>query len=389
MAEVAAKAARYNSELVSDFQTKTLAERAYLISEVADAIDNEFNNVMMAVAGYAELELRKAPPNAKRRGEQVLENLTRATYLGQKLLALSRNRLSTPQPLNLNDTISDLTRLLREVVGDQIELIVKLDSNPQTINADPVELEQLLAGLAILARNAISRKGKLYLSTKSVEVDAPSVMLSVSTAATLTAKQPVTANVVAPHYDPKSDLTASAVERIAKSVGGIVCVPGEASDAKEFVVYFPALERKRSTKQDIPETYSGVSKTILIVDDDDAVRIPAVEFLKMEGFKVLQAKTGPEALNIVSQKRSPVDLLITDIVMPEMSGREVAERLSKMCADLKVLYMSGDAGEGLHSPIHMSHKSTLHKPFRLENLNQRIQALLSTSEKQHGGNAGR
>ena len=171
----------------------------------------------------------------------------------------------------------------------------------------------------------------------------------------------------------------AAASGIAKEARGLVRVSSEPESGTSFKIYFPALE------QDAPQAKAGseslkilpIARTVLVVEDDDSVRIPTTEFLKMEGFKVLQARTGSEALHVVERNRSPLDLLITDIVMPGMTGPEVAEKLIEMHPDLKVLYMSGDVDKAASwNASAKSGHAALQKPFRLNMLNDKIHDLL-------------
>ena len=171
----------------------------------------------------------------------------------------------------------------------------------------------------------------------------------------------------------------AAASGIAKEARGLVRVSSEPESGTSFKIYFPALEQAAPEAKPGSESLKVVpiARTVLVVEDDDSVRIPTSEFLKMEGFKVLQARTGSEAIHVVQRNRSPLDLLITDIVMPGMGGPEVAEKLIEMHPDLKVLYMSGDVEKA--APWNDSAKSghaVLQKPFRLNMLNDKIHDLL-------------
>lgn len=385
MVQGAAKPARDKSERRSNHKD-ALTQKAYLIAEVAGAIDNEFNNVMMAVTGYAELELKKASPAARRPLEQVLRNSTRATYLVQKLLSLGQNHSSAPQSVNLNEVISGLAEMLRSLLGEQTALVLQLEHGIREIVADPVELEQLLIAMVVHAKQSMPGVQKLYVATKGADLSdntgssrsSHAVMISISDSDRAKSLPASSWNAV---DDSSADATESilaGIESVAHSAGA-TCTFGKSNGAKRLAVYFPVPTNDAATP-DENEASAATSKTVLIVDDDDSVRLPAVEFLKMEGFKVLQAKTGPEALGIVTQKRSPVDLLITDMVMPSMSGQEVAAKLTEMHAGLKVLYMSGDSG-GAARANHIPPKDILHKPFRLDNLNQKIQAVFNVGDK--------
>jgi two-component system, cell cycle sensor histidine kinase and response regulator CckA len=382
MAEATGKAVARSRHVTADLQTQLLAQRTHLISELAGAIDNQFNNIMMAVSSYAELELKKAPPAARRSLEQVLKNAGQATYLIQKLLAFSRDRTPIAEALQINDVIRGLKDLLEELIGKDCELIVHLEADLPKIKADRIELEQLLLAMAIHAQKAKPGHEKLVLSTTYLPIDGVKlkaheemaadngVKLSLCISEEEQAEQGGQSSPSSGVQDSASSLTLAAIERIVRETNGVVRADNRSGKATNFTIYFPAVDRDNSASEAIlPEKSLAGSRTILVVEDDDAVRIPATEFLKMEGFKVLQARSGAEAINIAQQKRAPVDLLITDIVMPVMSGREVARELAEMCPGIKVLYMSGDA----HQP---SRDEVLQKPFRLDTLNEKIRSLL-------------
>ncbi|MBZ5570703.1 MAG: response regulator [Acidobacteriia bacterium] len=388
MADVPAEAAARNRELHPDLRTQLLAQKTDLIGELAGAISNEFNNLMMAVTSYAELELKKAPPAERRSLEQVLSNSARAASLIQKLLAFSRTRVSSQDPLHLNCVVTETTELLRQLVGEQIEIVLSLEPQLQRIKADRAELEELMMLMAIHGRDAMAGCGKLSITTQSVDLDQATiganeavtpgkyVMLSVRDSGTSPAGPRRGSNPGAKGQDFRISLALAAINRVVQEARGLMRISSEPDEGTQFIMYFPALAGgARETEGAFAHKSSIASRTILVVEDDDAVRVPAVEFLKMEGFKVLQAKTGPEAINIAVHKRSPLDLLITDIVMPAMSGREVAKELLEMHPGLRVLYMSGDAGEAAVADS-QSQDDVLQKPFRLDKLNEKIRTLL-------------
>jgi CheY-like chemotaxis protein len=368
----------------ADLRNELLAQKSELIGELAGSIANQFNNIMMAVTGYAELELKKAGPGEKRSLEQIISNAARATSLIQKLLAFSRKQAPSPQPLELNTVVTGISDLLRQLVGEQVEVVFDFDPNVQSINADSGELEQLILGLALNSRNAMTGGGELTISTQLVKLDKEFVgandaaqpgdyaMLSVSD----TLAGGSVDKTKAGNQDLRISLALATARKVVDEAHGLMRISSE-RNGSSFKVYFPALEKPVTTRH--AETQPGnieVSKTILVVEDDDAVRIPAAEFLMMEGFKVLQARTGSEALHVVSQIRSPLDLLITDIMMPEMSGHQVAAKLIELHPGLKVLYMSGDASEAASTQPSAAPRAILQKPFRLNKLKNKIHEVL-------------
>jgi two-component system cell cycle sensor histidine kinase/response regulator CckA len=371
-----------------DLRNLLLAQKNELIGELAQAMANQFNNVMMSVTGYAELELKKASRKEKHSLEQLLNNATRATSLIQKLLDFSRKHVSSPQPLQLNNVISEISDLLQELVGEHVELVFKLDSNSQTVNVDRVDIEQTLLGLAVIGRNAVSGTGKLTISTELVDLDQkfigtqneaePGKYMVLSVANSGAQGDGDAASGPDLDQSLRVNLSFAAVRGIVKDSRGLVRFSSEPGAESSFSLYFPvsAAEiveaQERTQPRNIP-----MARTILVVEDDEAVRIPASEFLMMEGFKVLQARTGSEALHVVQQSRSSLDMLITDIFMPKMNGHEVAAQLQEQYPKLKVLFMSGDPGRSSSTNTGKTPQAAiLGKPFRLEKLRDKIHDLL-------------
>jgi two-component system, cell cycle sensor histidine kinase and response regulator CckA len=371
----------------SNLRTALLAQKTELIGELAEATANEFNNIMMAITSFAELELKKAPAKGRRSLEQVLSNASRATFLTQKLLAFSRKQVSAPQLLEPNSVITEIGDLVRQIVGERITVVFNLDPHAQRIKTDYVALEQIVLSLALNARDAMTTGGKLTIATEAVELNHELIgtnenvlpgtytMLSVCDMAPSRSGQRAGNGA---NQDLRINLAFATVGKIADEAGGLVRISCDQATGMTFRIYFPALgEGVAETLELISPKNAPTAKTILVVEDDDTVRVPAAEFLMMEGFKVLQARTGPEAFRVAEQNRSPLDLLITDIVMPGMSGREVAEQLLEAHPDLKILYMSGDAHEaGNPRGGTGSQNLVLQKPFRLNKLKDKIHEVL-------------
>jgi two-component system cell cycle sensor histidine kinase/response regulator CckA len=358
-------------ELQSELRNLLLTQKTDLIGELAQAMANQFNNIMMAVTSYAELELKKASEKDRHGLQQVLTHANRATSLIQKLLAFSRKHAPEPQQLELNAIITDISALLKELLGEQAELTLRLDANGE-IQADRVDVEQTLFALVIIARDAMDASGKLAISTAIAELDqtfigsnddaAPGkyVVLSVEN------KGASSSTSAGLDQTEKINLSLAAVRGIVKDCRGLARLSIQPGAGSSFRLYFPvstssAVDEEGPTLPRNP----AVARTILVVEDDDAVRMPAAEFLMMEGFKVLQARTGNEALNLVQQSRSSLDVLVTDIYMPKMSGHEVAVLLLEQHPLLKVLYISGDPGRQASAASDLPGSATLRKPFRL------------------------
>lgn len=371
----------------SDLRDMLVAQKTELIGELTQAIANDFNNIMMSITGHVELEMKKLPATERKGLEHILSNAARATALVQKLLTFSRKRTASPQPIHLNHLLVGISDLLTQLTAERAYVTFQLDPCDPVVAADPVEVEEAVLNLVINARDGMTSGGKIIITTRSVmlsdemaaEVGRPGqyVLLSithVSGSSVGAASQAVTLL----DADARINLALSAVRGVVKSAGGLVRYSSEPGKGHSFNLYLPALAGdtvallERNSPRSLPH-----ARTILLVDDDDAVRIPAAEFLMIEGFKVLQAETGKEAIHVVAQSRSSLDVLVTDIVMPEMNGHELAQKLLELHPGLKVLYMSGDADRTrLTSAEGTSAKMTLRKPFRLDKLKDHIHELL-------------
>ena len=369
-----------------DLRTLLLAQKTELIGELTRAIANQFNNTMMAITSYAELELKKLPPAERRSLEQVLSNTQRATELVQKLLRISRNLPALNQALDLNAVLTGIAPLVEQLAGENKSVAYSLAPGIPKIYSDPAQLEQMALSLAMNARSAMTKGGKLTFTTKLVELtedslgegDRPGgyVMFEVDDTGGAVSGDTSDCNLSTLDQDARINLSLAAMNAVVKNAEGIVRFASEPGRGSSFKIYFPALQpdepadRERKVPRSLP-----VARTILIVEDDDAVRVPTVELLKMEGFKVLQARTGEEAIQVVLQNRSTLDVLVTDIVMPQMTGHEVAEKLLEMNPDLKVLFMSGEDASAANSRNNAT-TAVLRKPFRLEALKTKIHDLL-------------
>jgi len=359
-----------------------------IIAELAEALGNQFNNIMMSVSSCAELEMKKASTPEKRALEQIAHNAGRATGLIQKLLAFSRKHTRAPRQLSLNDVITDTSDLVRSLVGEQIEVVLDLDPVVWNVCADSMELEQLLLSFALTSRSAMIDGGTITLSTRLVELDesfgaliensgpGKYVALSVSESRNDTGRRPVDQSSL----DLGLDLALCASREVVRELQGLIRMTSNPREGTTVEIYLPAVRPEESAPE--PQSESARvqpgARTVLIVEDDDAVRIPAAEFLMMEGFKVLQARTGVEAMHLVLKSQSPIDVLLTDIVMPEMSGPEVADSLLQTHPDLRVLYMSGDSGKAKSLLANQeSHGAVLQKPFRLQVLGEQINRLFT------------
>jgi two-component system, cell cycle sensor histidine kinase and response regulator CckA len=372
-----------SSEVVPERRTMLLAYKSELLGELAEAIGNRFNNTMMAITGHVELQMAKANERERRNLEMLLDHATQATVLIQKLLNFSHGRTAVPQDVNLNQELNDIGDLLLEVLGESVDLEITLAADSGVIHIDRAELEQVLFGLVVNARKAIMGEGKVTVTTELVNLGHEAVEVEFSgtgkhLAITVESCGRMGALAIGQASSSEAScLSLVSVRQIVERYNGTARFTVTPSVGASFKLFFPLLARVAKGSHDVPSKQGASGpRTILVVEDDDAVRVPAVEFLMMEGFKVLQARTGKEALHVVQQSRSSLDLLITDIFMPKMNGHEVAAELLTQNPDLKVLYISGDPGGSARLGANLPPNVTLRKPFRLNSLRNMIHNLL-------------
>jgi two-component system, cell cycle sensor histidine kinase and response regulator CckA len=377
------KSTSSNNELEPGLRTILLAQKSELLGELAQAMGNRFNNIMMAVSSYAELELKKTNGKEKRSLEQLLDHATRATFLIHKLLNFTRAGATAPQTVDINSELREVEGLLRELLGENVTLDLDLGTEVGVIRIDCAELEQMLFALVVGARRAIMRDGRVLISTSLVNLDHEFMGSDRAEPGRYLALRIQSSGREGNFSADQSELDSGetsclslvAVRQIVEGCHGLARITINPGVEASFSLYFPELSHVAVRAHDPqPHRNPAIPRTILLVEDDDAVRIPAAEFLMMEGFKVLQAKTGKEALNVTLRSRSSLDLLVTDIFMPEMTGHEVANELSAQNQDLKVLYISGDPDRSLAAGV--ADSATLRKPFRLNVLRDKIHDLL-------------
>lgn len=372
-----------NAESRLDLRTLLLAQKTEVMGELTRAVGNQFNNTMMGITSYAELVLKKLPPTEKRNLEQVLNSATIATSLVQRLLSISRNLPASRQNIDLNAVVTGIGPLLEQLAGENVSIVYDLASDATIVCVDPSQLEQIALSLVINARDAMVKGGTITLRTKPANLSVDTsveagqldeyVMFAVDdTGVARSTEMPDLHSSF--DQDARISLSLAAVRAVVKNSEGVIRFSSKPEKGSSFKIYFPAVQsnaavqHERNAPRNVP-----VARTILVVEDDDAVRVPTAELLKMEGFKVLQARTGAEAIHVVLQNRSCLDILVTDVVMPKMTGHQVAEKLLELNPDLKVLYMSGEDVKGVDS--HEA-KGVLRKPFRLDTLKDKIHELL-------------
>jgi two-component system, cell cycle sensor histidine kinase and response regulator CckA len=329
------------------------------IGRLAGGIAHDFNNLLSVILSCADLA-QDAVDTRSPAAQELLEIERagkRASELTRQLLAFSRQQVLEPRVVDLNELIGNLDKMLRRVLGDDIDLVSVQAPHLGRVRVDPGQIEQVIMNLAVNARDAMPKGGKLTIETANIDLDdiyvaghlgvtpGPHVMLAVTDTG-LGMDRETQARIFEPFFTTKdvgkgTGLGLSTVFGIVKQSNGSIFVYSELGKGTTFKVYLPRTDaRREEVGADLPRGGSGL-ETILIVEDHEQVRSVVSVILKGEGYRVLEAGGGDEALRIATEHSGKIDLLVTDVVMPKMSGRTLAERLNTTRPEMKVLYTSG------------------------------------------------
>jgi PAS domain S-box-containing protein len=372
------------------------SQKVESIGRLAGGIAHDFNNMLTVINGYSQLMLNQLRPGDPLRSDvqEILDAGERASSLTRQLLAFSRNQILVPKVINFNQIVRDMERLLKRLIGEDIELVSSLAPNLDPIKADPGQLEQVIMNLAVNARDAMPDGGKLTLETSNVQLDAayarshisvtpgPYVMLAVSDNGV--GMDPETqAHLFEPFFTTKekgkgTGLGLATVYGIVKQSGGNVWVYSEAGQGTTFKIYFPRVQDSLDkASQAVPLPMARGTETLLLVEDEAAVRKLASSILRSNGYTVLEAGNGREALDLVASHSKSIDLLVTDVVMPGMSGRDLSKRMLEIRPGLPVLYLSGYTSNAIvHHGVLDSGVNFLQKPFTPEGLVRKVREVL-------------
>ena len=379
------------------------SQKMEAVGRLAGGIAHDFNNLLFVIQNAAEFVLGDLDAHDPKCADlrEILKSAERASSLVHQLLAFSRKEVVRPRVVDLGVVVRDVEKLLRRTIGEDIRLVTSLSSNLWPTEIDPGQLEQVIMNLAVNARDAMPDGGALTLETCNVAVDeqlaeelpglSPGnyVRLSVSdTGCGMSAE--VAARVFEPFFTTKArgsgtGLGLATVYGIVKQADGFIYVSSEVGSGSSFHVYLPATDRAVSEPASEPEhkTGRGSGETILVVEDESAVRELVARMLSKEGYEVLQAASGEDALRIVDSRNDSIDLVVTDVIMPQMSGRELLSRMKDSGEDhLEVLYMSGHSEQivGHHGIVELS-DNYISKPFTREQLLTKVRGLLDGSQR--------
>jgi len=373
------------------------AQKMEAVGRLAGGIAHDFNNLLTAILGSAELALETLPAGSPEREEvdEVRKAALRAADLTRQLLAFSRQQVIAPKVLNPNDVVGGMDKMLRRLLGEDVELRAALASDLGVVKVDPSQLEQVVLNLAVNARDAMPDGGTLTIETQNIELDqqyvqghlsaqpGPYVMLAVSdTGVGMDAG--TQARIFEPFFTTKekgrgTGLGLATVYGIVKQSGGWIWVYSEPGHGTAFKVYFPrvAAVAAPATASVAPPTSVRGSETILVVEDDETIRNLVLKVLKGNGYTVLAAANGDEAERVAGQHRGRIHLLMTDVVLPGLSGPEVARRLVTTRTDTRVLYLSGYTNDAvLRRGVLEAGVAFLQKPFTPGVLGRKIREVL-------------
>ena len=374
-------------------------ERMQAAGKLAGGVAHEVNNMMTGVIGFSEFLLRSLEPGDPRRVdvEEIIKAGTRAADVTRQLLAFTRQQFLQPQVLEVNAVVSNMEKMLRRSLGEDHLLELMLSPDAGQLRVDRGQLEQVLINLVLNARDAIAKHGRVTIQTAPAVwdevyaqrhggVDLPLgsyVMLAVSDTGCGMDRE-VQARIFEPFFTTKAigqgtGLGLSTAYGIVKQSGGYVWVYSEPGEGSVFKIYLPAAQagQPREPPREQQETPTGGSETILVIEDEDVVRSLASRGLRDHGYSVVEARNGVQALQYIEQHPGTVDLVISDVVMPEMGGRELGQSLGRIEPSLPVLFMSGYTGEdvvqrGLLDPDAPFQQ----KPFTPVGLATKVRAML-------------
>ena len=374
------------------------SQKMQAVGELAGGVAHDFNNLLMVVKGHAQLLLDRIPESSPLRlsAEQVEKAADRAATLTRQLLAFSRKQVLQARVLDLNDTVAGMIKMFSRVIGENIEMAFLPGGRLARVKADPGQIEQVLLNLVVNARDAMPTGGRLTIETSNVELDS-------SYAATHTSVEPgqyvmltvtdtgcgmdgaTQARIFEPFFTTKgpgkgTGLGLATVYGVVKQSGGYIYVYSEVNRGTTFKIYLPQVtaELDKAGPESSKRGVTRGSETILFVEDEQSVRELVRDYLVGAGYCLLEASDGVQALKVASAHPGPIHMLITDVVMPHLSGPELATKLTAERRDLKVLFISGYTDDTVfrHGVLEGG-VAFLQKPFNLKALSQKIREVLN------------
>jgi PAS domain S-box-containing protein len=378
------------------------SQKMEAVGRLAGGIAHDFNNLLMVISGYSEFLLDRLGPEPELRApaQEIASAAGRASALTRQLLAFSRKQMLAPKILDLNGVVTENLKMLTRMIGEDIELVMVPATGLGAVRADAGQIEQVIMNLAVNARDAMPSGGKLTIETSNVSLDeehahvqAPLkpgnyVMLAIGdTGAGMDSE--TQSHIFEPFFTTKgpkgTGLGLSTVYGIVKQSGGYIWVDSEPGKGTTFKIYLPRVAEAVESPAEVVAAAQSVAteagtETILVVEDEANLRYLARQFLEKQGYCVIEAADGAVALQIAVAHEGIIHLLLTDVIMPGMNGRELAQRISEIRPNTKVLYMSGYTENviGRNGTLDAGIR-LLQKPFTLRDLNARVREVLASN----------
>jgi len=375
------------------------AQKMEAVGRLAGGVAHDFNNMLTAIRSYADLLLADMPPGSPLCADvlEISKAADRASALTRQLLAFSRQQVLRPRLVDLNATVDGMQKMLKRLNTANIQLTCRLAPRLWTVAADPGELERVIMNLMLNARDAMPDGGRLSIETSNIDIDedyankhantvpGPYVMLAVTDTGIGMSRE-VRERLFEPFFTTKekgkgTGLGLSSVYGIVKQSGGFVWVYSEPGRGTTFKVYLPRADEAQPRFTPTPRRNRRVgAETILLVEDDDEVRHVATRILSRNGYRVLEAANGADALKISESETEPVDLIITDLMMPEMGGSELAEKIRETQPDARILFTSGYTEDAVVRQTFLRQgEAFIEKPFTPASLAQKARELLDST----------
>jgi len=371
------------------------AQKMEIVGKLSGGIAHDFNNILAVINGYSEILLRDRNLDAVSRHDvqEILHAGQQAALLTRQLLTFSRKQVLQPKVINLNDVIESVQKMLRRLMGDEIELTIELQPDLRLVEADPGQLEQIILNLCVNGRDAMPEGGSIRIETHNVDVEevradplfptrgGSYVRLTVTDTGTGMDSETLV-HIFEPFFTTKgpdkgTGLGLATVYSIVRQCGGDIKVDSKPGRGSTLYVYLPSTARRESVQapEQNKQEFTGGPETILLVDDASSLRAILRSRLEANGYTVLEADDGEHAIRISERERRRIDLLLTDVSMPKMKGPSLAKRIMAQRPQMKVLYMSGYASPAVAGIIN-SNAGFLQKPFSEEELTMKVRQLL-------------
>ncbi len=379
------------------------SQKMEAVGRLAGGIAHDFNNLLMVISGYSEFLLERlgAEPQLRGPAQEIASAAERASSLTRQLLAFSRKQMLAPRIVNLNDVATENTKMLTRMIGEDIDLVLVPSPNLWPVRADAGQIEQVIMNLAVNARDAMPSGGKLTIETSNVTLDedyarfhsplrpGDYVMIAISDTGGGMDNE-TQSHIFEPFFTTKgtkgTGLGLSTVYGIVKQSGGYIWVHSEVGRGTTFKIYLPRVAATGEPAAQVaaaPVEFRKVepgTETILLVEDEANLRYLARQYLEKQGYKVIEAADGAVAMQIAVAHEKVIHLLLTDVIMPGMNGRELAQRISEIRPNVKVLYMSGYTENVIgHNGMLDAGVRLLQKPFNLRDLKSKVREVLDAT----------